>query len=121
MNKQHEIEVVEHHNLFFGDVPARIIKDEHGEPWWVARDVCDILGIGNISDAMGRLDDDERGSIQLNTPGGVQKVWGVNESGLYSLVNTSRKPQAKAFKRWVNHEVLPAIRRTGTYTHPAAE
>ena len=96
----------------------RIFADEHGDHWFVATDVCNVLGIGNPRQATTRLDDDERGVISTDTPGGVQSVATVNESGLYCLVLGSRKPEAKRFKRWVTHEVLPAIRRRGRYALP---
>lgn len=82
---------------------------------FVAKDVCTILGISKYRDALSRLDDDERGSVLLDTPGGKQQVSTVTESGFYRLVIVSRKPEAKAFQRWVTHEVLPAIRRKGIY------
>jgi hypothetical protein len=90
----------------------------NGEPWWVARDVCDVLGIRNSRQALAYLDDDEKGVITTDTHGGRQEVATINESGLYSLVLRSRKPEAKAFKRWVTKEVLPSIRRTGQYVVP---
>jgi hypothetical protein len=96
----------------------RVFTDEQGEPWFVAADVCHVLGIGNPRQAMTRLDDDERGVISTDTPGGMQPMATVNEPGLYTLVLGSRKPEAKRFKRWVTHEVLPAIRRTGSYAVP---
>ncbi|MEY3929339.1 MAG: hypothetical protein RLZZ516_1049 [Cyanobacteriota bacterium] len=96
----------------------RVFTDEQGEPWFVAADVCHVLGIGNPRQAMTRLDDDEKGVISTDTPGGLQPVASVNEPGLYTLVLGSRKPEARRFKRWVTHEVLPAIRRTGSYTVP---
>lgn len=86
-----------------------------GEPWWVAADVCGVLEIGNPSQAVQRLDEDERGLISIDTPSGDQMMVTVNEPGLYSLVLGSRKPEAKEFKRWITHEVLPQIRRTGAY------
>lgn len=86
-----------------------------GDPWFVARDVCGVLDIGNPSQALSYLDDDERGLTTNETPGGQQQLAIINESGLYSLILRSRKPEAKAFKRWVTHEVLPSIRRTGQY------
>jgi len=86
-----------------------------GTPWFVAGDVCAVLGIGRPQDATRYLDDDERGRCPLDTPSGDQQVSIINEPGLYSLILRSRKPEAKAFKRWVTHEVLPAIRRTGSY------
>ena len=96
----------------------RVITDAQGEPWFVATDLCSCLGIRNPSDALSRLDDDEKGLGLTDTLGGQQSLTTVNESGLYSLVLSSRKPEAKRFKRWVTHEVLPAIRRTGGYAVP---
>ena len=88
-----------------------------GQLWFVASDVCSILDLGNISMACGRLDDDEKGISSVDTLfGGSQEMLTVNESGLYSLILTSRKPKAKAFKRWVTVEVLPTIRKTGSYS-----
>ncbi|WP_432124073.1 BRO family protein [Streptomyces sp. C10-9-1] len=87
-----------------------------GEPWFVAADVCAVLDIANVGNALARLDEDERGSIRLadGTPGNPNRAV-VNEPGLYSLVLRSDKPEARAFKRWITHEVLPAIRRAGQY------
>lgn len=90
-----------------------VVKD--GEPWFVAKDVCDILEIANSRDAVARLDHDERGVVLTDTPGGMQELQAVNEPGLYTLILGSRKPEAKAFKRWITHEVIPAIRKTGAY------
>lgn len=73
------------------------------EPWFVAADVCRALGIGNPRMATARLDDDEKGVISTDTPGGQQKMNVVNEPGLYALVLSSRKPEARAFKRWITH------------------
>ena len=81
-----------------------------GEPWFVAADVCRALGLGNSSMAVSKLDEDEKGISLIDTLGGEQKLGIVNESGLYALVLGSRKPEAKAFKRWITHEV---IRKTG--------
>lgn len=86
-----------------------------GEAWWVAADVAAVLDLGNPRSSLALLDDDEKGVHTMDTPGGRQNVTTVNESGLYSLILRSRKPEAKAFKRWITHEVLPAIRRTGSY------
>ena len=91
-----------------------------GEPWFVAADVCAVLAVGNTSDAVRRLDDDEKGVDTIDTLGGRQEVGTINESGLYALILTSRKPEAKRFKKWVTGEVLPSIRRTGGYGLPAA-
>lgn len=95
------------------------VVEQNGEPWFVAADVCNALGIDRAQ--IRRLDDDEKGVRSTQTPGGSQMMNIVNESGLYALVLGSRKPEAKAFKRWVTHEVLPAIRRTGRYEAPGAE
>lgn len=85
-------------------------------PWWVAADICKVLAIANVSDAIDKLDDDEKLLSSLTTSGQKRDVLCINESGLYSLVLTSRKPQAKRFKKWLTSEVIPAIRKTGTYT-----
>lgn len=94
--------------------PFRTISRE-GDPWFVLVDVCRALDISNVSDASRRLDDDERGIGSVDTPSGIQKMVIVNESGLYSLILTSRKEGAKKFKKWVTSEVLPTIRKTGSY------
>lgn len=90
-----------------------------GEPWFVAADVCRALGIGNSRDATARLDSDEKGVVLTDTLGGQQKLGIVNEPGLYTLVLGSRKPQAKEFKRWITHEVIPSIRKHGAYATEA--
>ena len=97
------------------------IVDVNGEPWWIAKDVCDVLSIANSRDALNRLDDDEKGVVSTDTLGGNQTVSIINEAGLYSLILTSRKPEAKEFKRWVTHEVLPSIRKTGSYNTQPVE
>lgn len=84
-----------------------------GEPWVVAKDVCDALEINNTSKALERIDADEKGITSSYTPSGIQEMLIVNESGLYTLILGSRKKEAKEFKRWVTHEVIPAIRKTG--------
>ena len=99
----------------FEGANIRIIVDEKNEPWFVAKDICDVLGINKYRDAVSRLDDDERGSVIVDTLGGPQKVAAINEPGLYGLILVSRKPEAKRFKRWVKHEVLPSIRKHGGY------
>lgn len=100
----------------FKGAALRTLTDENGEPWFVAKDVCDVLELSNVGQALARLDDDEKSSITLNdgTPGNPNKAI-VSESGLYALVLASRKPEAHEFKRWVTHEVLPQIRKTGGY------
>ncbi|MGG4042091.1 phage antirepressor KilAC domain-containing protein [Bacillus smithii] len=91
-----------------------ILKD--GEPWFVAKDVCNVLEIKNSRDAISRLDDDEKDVALTDTLGGKQEMAIVNEPGLYTLILGSRKPEAKAFKRWITHEVIPTIRKTGSYS-----
>ena len=91
----------------------RAMRGEGGEPWFVARDITDALGLDRT--ATRRLDDDEKGVRSMHTPGGVQEMTFVSEAGFYSLVLASKKPEAHAFKRWVTHEVLPALRRDGAY------
>lgn len=86
-----------------------------GEPWFVLADVCRALDIKNVSDAASRLDDEDKGVAPADTLGGKQTVRIINESGLFTLVLRSEKPEAKRFKRWVTSEVLPAIRKTGSY------
>lgn len=92
-----------------------------GAPWFVLADVCRVLELDNPRNVTARLDDDEKGVHTMDTPGGPQSFTIINESGLYSLVITSRKPAAKRFKKWVTAEVLPSIRRTGGYTVPGRE
>jgi prophage antirepressor-like protein len=99
----------------FQSSQVRVVVQD-GEPWFVAKDVCEVLELGNPSQALTRLDDDEKGVISNDTPGGFQEMLVVNEYGLYSLVLGSRKPEAKSFKRWITHEVIPAIRKNGSYS-----
>lgn len=101
-------------NKDFGKVRTVTLN---GAPWFVAADVCRALDIANSRDAVKRLDDDERGVVSTDTLGGVQEMTVVNESGLYSIVLGSRKPEAKQFKRWITHEVIPTIRKTGGYVN----
>ena len=100
-------------NAMFGNV--RIILQDN-EPWFVAKDICECLAISKHRDAISRLDTDERGSLKVDTLGGKQEMATVNEYGLYNLVLSSRKPEAKEFKRWITHDVLPALRKTGSYS-----
>ena len=102
-------------NEQFGQVRT-IVKD--GEPWFVAADVCRALEVKNARDAVARLDDDEKGVVLTDTLGGQQNMTIVSEPGLYALVLGSRKPEAKAFKRWITHEVIPSIRKHGAYLTP---
>lgn len=90
-----------------------ILRDD--EPWFFAAEVCAALEIGNSRMALDRLDDEEKGVSSTDTLGGKQSVSIINESGLYSLILGSRKPEAKKFKKWVTAEVLPGIRRTGQF------
>jgi len=96
----------------FGSVRVLAIDSE---PWFVAKDVCDALGLSNHRSSIALLDDDERGVHTVDTPSGEQDMAIITEAGLYSLILRSRKPEAKAFKRWVTHDVLPTIRRDGGY------
>ena len=99
----------------FKGAALRTLTDEAGEPWFVAKDVCDILEISNSRDAVSKLDSDEKGVANTDTLGGAQQASIISEPGLYKLIMRSRKPEAKEFQRWVTHEVLPQIRRTGGY------
>ena len=106
-------------NEKFGQVRT-VMQD--GEPWFVAADVCKALEIGNTAQAAARLDDDEKMTIKINdshsgSRGGAQSMIVVSEMGLYSLALGSRKKEAKDFKRWITHEVIPTIRKTGGYVH----
>ena len=91
-----------------------VLKD--GEPWFVAKDICDILELEKTDSAIRDLGDDEKGTHSMSTLGGNQRMSVVSESGLYALVFKSRKPEAQAFRKWVTSEVLPAIRKTGQYS-----
>ncbi|UYG15798.1 BRO family protein [Brachybacterium huguangmaarense] len=95
-------------------MPVRTV-DVDGEVWFVASDVARVLDLGRTHDAVRGLDDDEKGAESIRTPGGEQLTTIVSEPGLYQLVMRSRKPEAKPFRRWIAHEVIPAIRRTGQY------
>lgn len=96
----------------FGKVRT-VMQD--GQPWFVAKDVCDVLGLDDVSKAVERLEDDERLVRKIFVSGQNRDVLTVNESGLYSLIIRSNKPEAKAFRKWVTSEVLPSIRRHGMY------
>ena len=91
------------------------VQMKDGEPWFVAKDVCDALTIGNSRDAVNRLDDDEKAMSVLPTQFGDKEMNLVSESGLYNLIFQSRKAEAKAFRKWVTSEVLPSLRKTGRY------
>lgn len=93
----------------------RVIRDANGDAWFIAGDVCRVLNIGNVSASMSRLDDDEKGITTIDTPSGSQPTLIINEAGLYNLTLTSRKAAAKDFRRWITHDVIPSIRKTGQY------
>ena len=100
-------------------MPVRTTEID-GETWFVAKDVADILEIRDAFNATRELDNDEKGTCKVSTPGGMQDMTVINESGLYNLIFRSRKDEAKQFRRWVTHDVLPSIRKTGSYTAPNA-
>ena len=91
-----------------------------GDAWFVAKDVCEVLEHTDPSMAVSKLDD-EKDTSNVGTPGGPQDMLTVSKSGLYSLVFTSRKPEAKRFRKWVTSEVLPEIRKTGGYRRPETQ
>jgi prophage antirepressor-like protein len=98
--------------------PVRMLSLD-GEPWFVAKDACEAVGVSKYRDAVAQLDEDERVSMAVDTPGGPQVMALVSEAGVYALMMISRSPQVKPFRRWLAHEVLPSIRRTGSYSLPA--
>lgn len=108
-------EIVKFENENFGSI--RVTQDESGEPWFVAKDVCNALGLTNTTEALRGLDDDEVSNITNSevAQNGGRSPRIVSEPGFYKLVMRSRKPEAKAFQRWVTHEVLPSIRKRGGY------
>lgn len=101
-------------SLEYHGTPVRCVQKE-GAPWWVLSDVCKVLGVSNARNVSARLDADEKGVHLVDTLKGNQKMTVINESGLYNVLLRSDKPEAKPFKRWVTHEVLPQIRQTGRY------
>lgn len=102
-------------NFENNQVRTQIINNE---PWFVAADVCQILELTNVTTALSRLDEDERSKYNLGRQGEANVI---NEFGLYNLVLSSRKSEAKSFKRWITHEVVPAIRKTGSYQTPMSQ
>lgn len=101
-------------NPEFGEVRTTVID---GEPWFVGKDVAEALGYGNPRQGIAsHVDAEDKGVQKLDTPSGEQDMTIINESGLYSLVLSSKLPTAKKFKRWVTHDILPAIRKTGSYS-----
>ena len=120
------------HRIQFRRYEQGVLEFDYGEakvrcggtadnPWFVAKDVCDVLGIANARDSLASLDDDQKGVATTDTLGGKQTLAIVYESGLYELIFRSRKPEAKAFRKWVTSEVLPSIRRTGFYRQQQRE
>lgn len=106
-------------NFDFEGKGVRVIEIAD-EPWFVGLDVCRVLEIEKHHQALGRLGDDERGTYTVGTPSGDQQMIVISEPGVYRLVFASRKPAAERFKRWLAHEVLPALRRFGAYVVPGA-
>lgn len=105
-----ELQVFQYHGRDFRAI------EQDGQPWFILSDVCRVLGLGTPSRVAERLDPDEKGMRQIHTPGGPQDMTIINESGLYAVILRSDKPEAKPFRKWVTAEVLPTIRRTGTYS-----
>lgn len=104
----------------YGEIPVRTVLID-GEPWWVLADVCRVLNLTNSRMTAKQLDEDEKGVSEIYTPGGTQRMTIINEPGLYSVILRSDKPKAKAFKRWITHEVIPAIRKLGCYAVTVTE
>jgi prophage antirepressor-like protein len=103
----------------FNSSEVRVVRDEHGEPWFVAKDVCDVLELVNPSEALKALDDDERNTLRISEGiRGNPEMNIISESGMYTLVMRSNKPHARKFRKWVTSEVLPSIRKTGSYAAP---
>lgn len=109
------LQVFKFDNVATGDSLALSALEKDGQAWFVAADVCRALGIQNSRHALSRLDDDEKGVATNDTLGGIQQVASVNESGLYSLIFSSRKEAAQKFKKWVTSHVIPSIRKHGGY------
>lgn len=111
----------------FDGTVVRTVTDDRGEPWFYARDVCNVLGIKQVGKVLSALDEDEKtavtnvasSSVGPRRDGGRPEAL-VSESGLYAIILRSRKPQAKTFRKWITSEVIPALRRTGTYTLAAS-
>lgn len=104
----------------FENHSIRVVTDDNGEPWFSAKEVCDVLGFGNPHQALAsHVDDDDLQKLEaIDSMGRKQMANHINESGLYALIFGSTKDEAKRFKRWVTHEVLPSIRKTGAYVPP---
>jgi prophage antirepressor-like protein len=108
-----DLTVFEHQD--FGEIRTQKIKQE---PWFLAKDICDALELPKPEASIRKLDDDEKLMRKIFASGQNRNYWFVNESGLYNLIFRSNKPEAKAFRKWVTSEVLPSIRRTGSYQSP---
>jgi len=107
---QNQVQIFE--SKEFGKV--RVVE-QGGQPWWVLRDVCKALGLRSANNVAVRLDEDEKGVIQINTPGGKQNTTVISESGLYAVILRSDKSQARAFRKWITSTVIPSIRKHGAY------
>ena len=101
--------------FIYGDKGIRVVKDEHADPWFVAKDVCVVLELNNVTEALRGLDEDELSSVFLKSGGQSREMRTISESGLYALILRSNKPEAKRFRKWITSEVLPSIRKTGQY------
>lgn len=101
-------------NFSYENLPVRV-TEINGETWWILKDICEILGLSNTNRTAARLEDDELTLLKLMSGGQNREMIAVNESGLYSVILRSDKQEARTFRRWVTHEVLPEIRRTGGY------
>lgn len=110
-----ELQIFNYH-----DTPLRTVEKD-GELWWVLKDVCEVIGITKHTNVAARLEDDEKGACLMGTPSGQQNMIIINEPGLYNVILRSDKPEAKDFKRWVTHEVLPTIRQRGSYALAQAQ
>lgn len=91
------------------------MEEINNQAWFIAKDVCTALELSEVSNTVKRLDDDEKLTRTVFVSGQGREMWFINESGLYNLIFQSRKPEARAFRKWVTNEVLPSIRRTGAY------
>ena len=107
---QNQVQIFESNE--FGTV--RVVEQE-GQPWWVLKDVCKALGLSDARRVSERLDDDELSGVRLHSGGQMRNMYAVNESGLYAVILRSDKPQARAFRKWLTSEVIPAVRRHGAY------
>ena len=104
----------------YKSMPVRTVEVDD-DTWFVAKDVCDILELSNSRMAVQELDEDEKGVSKTDTPGGIQDMTIISEAGLYTLLMRSNKPEARPFRRWVTHDVLPSIRKTGSYALPCTK